>query len=114
LWVAGKASGEVEEGEDGVADMILCAEGVRELVTNLEGSFGCGVGDNSKGIGDSSVVVVVGLVGPDVLGSSIVVNNIEDVLFVDLVSLLVSDIHAEGPSTCLVTLTNNETLLVVD
>jgi hypothetical protein len=114
LWVAGKTRGKVEEGKDGVAYMILCAEGVRELVANLKGSFGCDVGDNSKGIGDSSVVVVVGLVSPDVLGGSIVVNNIQYVLLVDSISLVVSDIHAERPGTCLVTLTDDKTLLVID
>jgi hypothetical protein len=114
LRVAGKTSGEVEESEDGVADVVLCTEGVRELVTNLEGSFGSSIGDNSEGIGNGSVVVVVGLVGPNVLGGSIVVNNIEDVLFVDLVSFVVSNVHAEGPGTCMIALTGDETLLVVD
>jgi hypothetical protein len=52
------------------------------------------------------------LTGPNALRGGI--NNIENVLFVDLVTFVVINIEAEWPGTCLATLTTEEALFAVN
>ena len=99
LGVSLKSIGKVEEGEDIRSNCILRPEPVFECSASGGDGGVSSAGDDSEGVLDLSLIVVLGITGPDAaLGD---VEDVEDVLSVDVSSISVANLMVTGQAPAL-------------